>query len=65
MPGINGPDFARRLKFFYPEIRVLFMSGYTDNMIFQQGVLDRETAFLQKPFTVESITSKVREVLDT
>jgi signal transduction histidine kinase/CheY-like chemotaxis protein len=65
MPGINGPDFARRLKFFYPGIKVLFMSGYTDNMIFQEGILERETAFIQKPFTVEGITSKVREVLDT
>jgi len=59
MPGINGPDFARRLKFFYPEIRVLFMSGYTDNMIFQQGVLDRETAFLQKALLNEGVWEKL------
>jgi two-component system, cell cycle sensor histidine kinase and response regulator CckA len=65
MPGINGPDFARRLKFFYPEIKVIYMSGYTDNMIFQDGVLDRGMAFLQKPFTVEGLAGKVREVLDT
>ena len=65
MPGINGPDFARRLKFFYPEIKVLYMSGYTDNMILQHGVLDREMAFLQKPFSVEGLAVKIREVLDS
>jgi DNA-binding NtrC family response regulator len=64
MPGISGPDFARRLKFIYPDLKVLYMSGYADNMIFQQGILDHAMAFLQKPFTVERLAGKVREVLD-
>ena len=64
MPGLNGPDLARRLKYFYPEMKVLFMSGYTDNTIFQQGVLDHGMFFLQKPFSVEGLVGKVREVLD-
>jgi PAS domain S-box-containing protein len=64
MPGINGPDFARRLKFIHPGLKVLYMSGYADNVIFQQGILDPSVAFLQKPFTVERLTGKVREVLD-
>jgi CheY-like chemotaxis protein len=64
MPGISGPDFARRLKFIYPDLKVLYMSGYADNVIFQQGILDHAMAFLQKPFTVERLAGKVREVLD-
>jgi CheY-like chemotaxis protein len=64
MPGINGPDFARRMKFVYPDLRVLYMSGYADNVIFQHGILDQAMAFLQKPFTVERLAGKVREVLD-
>jgi len=64
MPGLNGPELARRLKYFYPEMKVLFMSGYTDNTIFQQGVLDQGMFFLQKPFSVEGLAAKVREVLD-
>jgi two-component system, cell cycle sensor histidine kinase and response regulator CckA len=64
MPGISGPDFARRLKILRPELKVLYMSGYADNGIFQQGILERGMAFLQKPFTVENLARKVREVLD-
>ena len=64
MPGINGPDFARRLKFIYPDLKVLYMSGYADNVIFQHGILDQAMAFLQKPFTIERLAGKVREVLD-
>jgi two-component system cell cycle sensor histidine kinase/response regulator CckA len=64
MPGMSGPDFARRLKFFYPEIKVLFISGYTDNALSQNGLLEEAVHFLQKPFSVEKLTGKVREVLD-
>jgi CheY-like chemotaxis protein len=64
MPGMSGPDFARRLKYFYPEIKVLFMSGYTDNALSQNGLLDEAVFFLQKPFSVEKLTGKIREVLD-
>jgi len=64
MPEMNGPELARRLRYFYPEMRVLFMSGYTDNAILQQGMLDKEMFFLQKPFSVDGLVGKVREVLD-
>ena len=64
MPGLNGPELARRLKHFYPEMKVLFMSGYTDNTVFQPGVLDHGMLFLQKPFSVEGLLGKVREALD-
>ena len=64
MPGLNGPELARRLMYFYPEMKVLYMSGYTDNAIFRQGVLDHTMFFLQKPFSVEGLAGKVREVLD-
>ena len=64
MPGLNGPELARRLMYFHPEMKVLYMSGYPDNAILQQGVLDEEMSFLQKPFSVERLTGKVRAVLD-
>ena len=65
MPEMNGPELARRLRYFYPEMRILFMSGYTDNTILQHGMLDKEMFFLQKPFSVEGLVLKVREVLDS
>jgi YesN/AraC family two-component response regulator len=64
MPGLNGPDLARRMKYLYPGLKVIFMSGYSDRGIFQRGILDPETGLLQKPFSLESLTGKVREVLD-
>ena len=64
MPGLNGPDLARRMKYLYPGLKVIFMSGYSDKGIFQRGILDPETGLLQKPFSLESLTGKVREVLD-
>jgi nitrogen-specific signal transduction histidine kinase len=64
MPGLNGPELARRMKFSNPEMKVIFMSGYSDKSIFQRGILDPETGLLQKPFSLESLTGKVREVLD-
>jgi len=64
MPGMSGPAAAERLRALRPEIRVLFMSGYTDAAIGRQGVLDRETHFIQKPFSADALLRKVREVLD-
>ena len=64
MPGMSGPEFARRLKYVYPEMKVLFMSGYTDNALFQNGLLNEGVFFLSKPFSVEGLTGKVRTVLD-
>jgi two-component system cell cycle sensor histidine kinase/response regulator CckA len=63
MPGISGPAAAERLKLLRPEIRVLFMSGYTDEAIGRHGELDRDTHFIQKPFSAEALLRKVREAL--
>ena len=64
MPNMSGRDLAGRLSASRPDLRVLFMSGYTDTAVTQHGVLDDATDFLQKPFTIRTLTEKVREVLD-
>ena len=65
MPGMNGKELAERLHASHPELKCLFMSGYTTDMIAHHGVLDAGVAFLQKPFTVQTLTVKVREVLES
>ena len=65
MPQMSGPELARRLPDVRPTLKVLCMSGYTDDAIVRHGVMQADIAFLQKPFTTESLTYKVREVLDT
>lgn len=65
MPELSGRAVARRAAVLQPRMKVLFMSGYTDDAIVQHGVLDAGTAFLQKPFTPRSLAAKVREVLDS
>jgi PAS domain S-box-containing protein len=64
MPGTSGRELARRLTAGAPKLRVLFMSGYTDNVIAQGGVLEPGVSFLQKPFSPRALAAKVREVLD-
>jgi len=64
MPGMNGRELYQRLHPTRPELKVLFMSGYTSNVIGQHGVLDQEEAFVQKPFTLQSLSEKIRQVLD-
>lgn len=64
MPQMSGPELAERLAPRLPEMKVLYMSGYPDNTIVQHGVLEPGTAFLQKPFTLNALESKVREILD-
>jgi PAS domain S-box-containing protein len=64
MPEISGKEVADRLLELRPSIRVLFMSGYTDEAIVQHGVLDANVKFIQKPFTWVALTRKVREVLN-
>jgi PAS domain S-box-containing protein len=65
MPEMNGRDMAKHLTALYPDIKLLFMSGYTTNVIAHQGVLDKKVAFIQKPFSMKELAEKVREVLDT
>jgi CheY-like chemotaxis protein len=64
MPLMGGPELARRLSAARPAMKVLCMSGYTDDSVVRHGVMDSDIAYLQKPITPESLTRKVREVLD-
>jgi len=64
LPGPNGVMVARRLTAERPQMRVLYMSGYTDNAIVHFGVLDRGIKFVEKPFSVEGMARAVRDALD-
>lgn len=64
MPQMSGPEVAEKLTGVRPDIKVLYMSGYPDHPVFEQGGVKRDTAFLHKPFTPTLLTQKVREVLD-
>ena len=65
MPEMNGRDLARNLSSNYPQLKCLFMSGYTANVIAPHGVLEEGVYFIQKPFTLQLLAAKVREVLDS
>ncbi len=64
MPQMSGREVANQLALLRKGIKVLYMSGYTDDAVIRHGMLEPGTAFLQKPFTPESLLRKVREVLD-
>ncbi len=64
MPKMNGRQLAERILDLRPGIRVLFMSGYTDDVVLSQGILEFGASFIQKPITPDSLTTKVRDVLD-
>jgi two-component system, cell cycle sensor histidine kinase and response regulator CckA len=64
MPQMSGPEVAEKLLTVRPGIKVLYMSGYPDHPVFDQGGVSRETGFLPKPFSPHVMAQKVREVLD-
>jgi len=63
MPELNGRDLANRIRAFFPELPVLYMSGYTANIISDRGFLDTDVRMIQKPFTIKELATKVRETL--
>jgi CheY-like chemotaxis protein len=65
MPGMNGRELARHITAQRPDVRVLYMSGYTEDAIGQNGTLDAGINLLQKPFSLPALKDKVREVLDS
>jgi two-component system, cell cycle sensor histidine kinase and response regulator CckA len=64
MPGMNGRELAQRVSEMRPNVKVLYMSGYTENVIGHNGTLDAGVRLLQKPFNLRDLKDKVREVLD-
>ncbi len=64
MPEMNGNDLALKLLALYPSIKVLFMSGYTANVIAHRGILKEDVNFIQKPFVIQDLARKIRSVLD-
>jgi PAS domain S-box-containing protein len=64
MPDIGGRALADRLTALFPGLRVLFMSGYSDEAVFRHGIIWPDTAFIEKPFSQAALARKVREVLD-
>jgi PAS domain S-box-containing protein len=65
MPGMNGRELSKRLVEIKPGLKCLYMSGYTADVVAHEGVLEEGVQLLQKPFTIEALTQRVREVLET
>jgi DNA-binding NtrC family response regulator len=63
MPGMGGRELVKQLAQVRPEAKVLYLSGYTEDAIVSEGTIESGTAFLQKPFTLQNLSRKVREVL--
>jgi DNA-binding NtrC family response regulator len=64
MPNMSGPELVEKVRARWPNVKVIYMSGYTPNAIVHNGVLDPEIPYLQKPFQAAQLARKVREVLD-
>jgi two-component system cell cycle sensor histidine kinase/response regulator CckA len=65
LPKMGGKEIAERLQALYPQMKVLYMSGYTDDTIVHHGVLEPGLSFFEKPFSPGGLARKVREILDT
>jgi PAS domain S-box-containing protein len=65
MPGMSGRELAQQLSASRPETKVLYLSGYTEDAIMNEGTIEAGKAFLQKPFTLQNLSRKVREVLES
>ena len=63
MPSMGGRELAEQLKLTHPESRILFMSGYTDDAVIRQNISEQQNFFIEKPFQLQSLSSKIREVL--
>jgi FixJ family two-component response regulator len=63
MPKMNGKELHDKLKSICPELKVLFMSGYTTNVIVHHGVLDKGVHFISKPFSINELAAKIRKTL--
>ncbi len=64
MPGMNGKQLYEKVSEAYPQVKALYMSGYTDNVIARRGIIDEGVRFIQKPFSINALAAKVREALD-
>jgi CheY-like chemotaxis protein len=64
MPSMYGPALVDELRRHRPQLRALFISGYTSDAVLELGVLETEVAFVQKPFTAEALASRLRQLLD-
>jgi two-component system, cell cycle sensor histidine kinase and response regulator CckA len=64
MPRLSGRELATRISSQRGDLKVLYISGYTDDSIFRHGVLEGGVAFMQKPFNLKDLAQKIREVLD-
>jgi two-component system, cell cycle sensor histidine kinase and response regulator CckA len=65
MPGMSGRELAKRLIAFQPQVKMLYMSGYTNDLINQQGILNRDTLLPEKPVTLHSLLANVYRAMHT
>jgi DNA-binding response OmpR family regulator len=63
MPGMSGRDLVKQLAQMRPEAKVLYLSGYTEDSVISEGTIESGSSFLQKPFTLQNLLRKVRELL--
>jgi DNA-binding NtrC family response regulator len=64
MPEMSGKDLSAQIKVLSPEIKILFMSGYTSDIIAHRGILEKDIHFIQKPFSIKDLSARVREALE-